>query len=771
VTMLAGSWVWVGAEASRKDAYVYLRKELTLGGTLRSATFRVTACQRYRLWRDGELLGEGPCPAMPHQYTFDTYRLDVRELAEVSRKGAVCLSAVCYHIGNATRIVTDQNQGLPGFRFDAEFIYEDGTVRTIASDSSWKAIPSPTKPADSVALDESRISLWGGFRQLADLRAEPTGWQEPGFDDGAWSNAVLVQGADECFTSLSPRSIPFMEGAIVQPVSVVQVEPSLGSFAGAENLLDASPSTFATADATRPGSFPAVVLDFGRETVGYVELDLRGMRGANASLWYGESLDMQRVDTVILSGGLDRFRPFHLRAFRFLRLVINNSTMPVEVLAVRVRTATYPYEDRGRFSCSDPLLERIVETSAYTVKMNSLEHFVDCPWREQAQWMADARVMALGAYYAFGSYDLARKCILQFFAEQDPDGFLPATGPQTPKMTLLDFPLHFVMMIEEYAFHSGDQELVREIAGSLDRLMGFYVGLEDADGLIVDRLGKGLFLDWANVDKRGQVTALNCLYVQALRTYSGLLRGLGRDREAGRFETRSERVREAVQRLLFDVERGLYCDCRVDGVRSAHFSQQSTMYAVFTGTAPESQADELISRAFSTNGIETIKGAFLLSFATARMFRTASAQAALDMIRDYWGAMLRRGATTWWETFDRTTPETAIPYVFAGNTPTFGIDYIPVSHCHAWGCGPAFSLPREVLGVRPVAAGFREIEIDPFPGDLTWCRGTVPTPLGDIQAEWEIATDGRVHMKVKLPHGVRVVRTGPESKMTLEVTG
>jgi hypothetical protein len=706
---------------------------------------------------------------MPHRYSYDTYRLGREQLAAASLQGALCLSAVCYHIGNATRIVTDQNQGLPGFRFDAELVYEDGTVLSIGSDPLWKAISSPTKPTDFVALDESRISLWGGFRQLVDLRSEPTGWQESGFEDGGWPAAVSVQGADACFASLSPRSIPFMEGAVVLPESVVQVEPSLGAFEGTEALLIPTAS-FATADATHPGSFPAVVLDFGRETVGYVELDLRGMRGANASLWYGESMDLQRVDTVILSGGLDRFRPFHLRAFRFLRLVVNNSTVPVEIHGVRVRTANYPYEDRGRFACSDPLLERIAATSAYTVKMNSLEHFVDCPWREQAQWMADARVMALGAYYAFGSYDLARKCILQFFDEQDLDGFLPATGPQTPKISLLDFPLHFVMMIEEYAFHSGDHDLVQVVAEPLSRLMDFYERLEDEDGLVVDRLGKGLFLDWANVDKRGQVTALNCLYVQALRTYAGLLGGLGRDRESERFAVKSERVREAVQRLLFDPARGLYCDCRVDGVRSPHFSQQSTMYAVFTGTAPQERVDELIARTFSTSGIETIKGAFLLSFATARMFRTTRAQAALDMIRDYWGAMLRRGATTWWETFDRTTPETAIPYAFAGNTPTFGIDYIPVSHCHAWGCGPAFSLPREVLGVRPVSAGFREIEIDPFPGDLSWCRGTVPTPIGNIEAEWEKSADGRVHMKVKLPEGVRVVRTGPESKMTLEVS-
>jgi hypothetical protein len=303
----------------------------------------------------------------------------------------------------------------------------------------------------------------------------------------------------------------------------------------------------------------------------------------------------------------------------------------------------------------------------------------------------------------------------------------------------------------------------------LRRLMDYYEALVDADGLLVDAKGKSLFLDWAYVDKRGQVTALNCLYVQALRTFASLAASVGEAADSARAATKSEQVKDAVQRLLFDASRGLYVDCRVDGVPSAHFSQQSTMYAVFTGTAPEERVDELVGRALSTEGIETIKGAFLLSFATARMLRTTHAARALDLIRDYWGEMLRRGATTWWETFDRSSPATAIPYAFAGNTPTFGIDYIPVSHCHAWGCGPVFSLPREILGIRPVAAGFREIEVSPYMVDLEWCRGVVPTPLGDIAAEWRRGEDGRAYVKVELPEGIRVARTGPESEMELEI--
>src|SRR6185312_15106278 len=51
---------------------------------------------------------------------------------------------------------------------------------------------------------------------------------------------------------------------------------------------------------------------------------------------------------------------------------------------------------------------------------------------------------------------------------------------------------------------------------------------------------------------------------------------------------------------------------------------------------------------------------------------------------------------------------------------------------HAWGAAPANILPRYVLGVRPMEAGFGRILIAPQPGSLVLISGRVPTIRGPV---------------------------------------
>ena len=54
------------------------------------------------------------------------------------------------------------------------------------------------------------------------------------------------------------------------------------------------------------------------------------------------------------------------------------------------------------------------------------------------------------------------------------------------------------------------------------------------------------------------------------------------------------------------------------------------------------------------------------------------------------------------------------------------------SLCHAWSSGPAALLPDAVLGLRPLADGWRRFVVEPHLGDLEWAEARVPAPDGDI---------------------------------------
>ena len=42
-------------------------------------------------------------------------------------------------------------------------------------------------------------------------------------------------------------------------------------------------------------------------------------------------------------------------------------------------------------------------------------------------------------------------------------------------------------------------------------------------------------------------------------------------------------------------------------------------------------------------------------------------------------------------------------------------------------------MKQRPLGVTPAVAGFERVRIAPALGDLTWARGTVPTPAGVVR--------------------------------------
>jgi len=66
---------------------------------------------------------------------------------------------------------------------------------------------------------------------------------------------------------------------------------------------------------------------------------------------------------------------------------------------------------------------------------------------------------------------------------------------------------------------------------------------------------------------------------------------------------------------------------------------------------------------------------------------------------------------------------------------------------------------EQMLGIQPLAAGFREVAIRPELLDLKWARGSEPTPNGNISAEYE-AKNG-LQGRLSLPHDVRAFLSLP----------
>ena len=141
-------------------------------------------------------------------------------------------------------------------------------------------------------------------------------------------------------------------------------------------------------------------------------------------------------------------------------------------------------------------------------------------------------------------------------------------------------------------------------------------------------------------------------------------------------------------------------------------------------------------------------------FVLQAMDATGHQPDGIALIRRYWGDMLRRGATTWWEKFDPSWTDNF-------NQILDKMNYLSLSH--GWSTGPTSFLTETVLGVKPTGAGYDTVDIHPHLGDLSWAEGDIPTPKGLIHVRLE-GGNGLPTATVTIPNGVVAdIRLGNQS--------
>jgi hypothetical protein len=112
---------------------------------------------------------------------------------------------------------------------------------------------------------------------------------------------------------------------------------------------------------------------------------------------------------------------------------------------------------------------------------------------------------------------------------------------------------------------------------------------------------------------------------------------------------------------------------------------------------------------------------------------------SLEIIREEWGIMLAQGATSFWETLK-------------GDADFDGAG----SLCHGWASLPAYYLFAEILGIKPLEPGFRKFSVSPKFAPMGHIQGSIPTPAGEIRAQWSRDGSG-IRVVVEYPIGIEPV--------------
>ena len=496
------------------------------------------------------------------------------------------------------------------------------------------------------------------------------------------------------------------------------------------NAIDTPPSSYRLErEELRPVRSEAIttngsLYDFGQETFGY--LKVKNLQGT-VHVYYGESreeaLDKDHCETLdILTSSLSpqtssiSHHPSDIasKAFRFVYIEKEDGATYDDV-SMDYEFAPHDMTHSGSFHCSDQLLNDIWQVSAYTMDLTTREFFMDGIKRDRWTWSGDAIQSYLMNYYLRFDTECVKRTIRQ----------LRGKDPVTAHVnTIMDYTFYWFKSVLDYYEYTGDVDFVREMWPRMETLMDYVLGRTNSDGMAEGQPDDWIFVDWVDfpMHKRGILCFEQILFCKALETMALCAKLLGINKSD--YRIKAEELRNKVRQTFWSYEQKAYYHALEDGVLNKQITKFPNMFAIIYGYAYEEQRKEIMKSVMLNPDIDPITTPYMRFYELEALCMAGLQEQVLPEIRDYWGGMLKEGATSFWEKY--VPSETGTQHLAMYGRP-YG-----KSLCHAWGASPIYLIGKYYLGVRPTKPGYAEYEIRPSLGDLEWMQGTVPTPHGLI---------------------------------------
>lgn len=497
---------------------------------------------------------------------------------------------------------------------------------------------------------------------------------------------------------------------------------------------------------------PGILLDFGINLHGGIQL-VTGMTGnkepINVRIRFGESVSeaMSDIDTVYGATNDHAMRDFILplpwlgtievgnSGFRYARIDLIDSDRE---LILKEANAIFSYRDipyLGSFKSSDDRLNQIWDMGAYTVHLNMQEYLWDGIKRDRLVWVGDMHPEVSTINAVFGHNDVVPKSL----------DLIRDITPMPEWMNgISTYSMWWVIIHRDWYMQHGDLDYLRAQQDYLRLLTQHMISRVEGNR---EKLDGTRFLDWPSSENPEAVHAgLQAMLIWAFDAAGeiyGILGDKPMEQTAGEMATNLRTYQP-----------------------DAASSKQAASLMSLVGIMDASKANEQVISVGGVKDFSTFYGYYMLEAKA----KAGDYQGALDNIREYWGAMIDLGATTFWEDFNIDWMENAgriDDFVPEGKVDVHasygGYSYDKLRHnlSHGWASGPTAWMSRHVLGIQVISPGSKKIVVSPNLGDLEWVEGTYPTSQGIIHVRHEKQGDGSISTQVRAPEGIEVAVISP----------
>ncbi len=463
--------------------------------------------------------------------------------------------------------------------------------------------------------------------------------------------------------------------------------------------------------------------------------------------WIHHTANKQNGFRVVCRDGITRWIAKERRGGRYLFLLVSGHSSEVRIHRLEMLESTYPVSvdlpgGEPRFSCNDPVFDRMHRMALRTLQLCMEDTFTDCPTYEQVTWIGDARNEALFNYFCFGVHDIVRRGI-ELGAQSlecDADGLVRALVPNRIEFTIPAWSFLWGIQVWEYYWYSADRKFLATTYPAVRKNLERSLARISGNGLFE---GAGMF-DWAPIDSDQPFVTHNQMFlIQALETGALAAETLGHDNDAAGYRASADTLRQAILNHLWLPERGAFADSlHADGSPSPKSCLHNFALGLLYGVVPEGLEQIFIDTLLEPPpGLTEFGSPFAKFYMLEALLSHGLRREAMDSLHEYWIRMMPEGATTFWEMVHEEW--------LRGESPQ-----ATRSHCHGWSAAPLYLFGRILLGVEVLEPGFRRVRIDPLPWRLNRAGGVIPTPLGELRIDWILGADGEPIVDVLAPDGI-----------------
>ena len=477
---------------------------------------------------------------------------------------------------------------------------------------------------------------------------------------------------------------------------------------------------------TEKGSY--VVLDFGKEICGGIRIITRGCNGTGRwRLTFGESLseamssigeknatnDHSPRDFEVMTINMSDLQ-FGQTGFRFVRMEVLDAT-PMYIQNIYA-VSNLPYMEReAEIITNDTLLNDIIKTAAYTLKLNFQNGYIwDGIKRDRLVWCGDLNPEILTALYMFGDCEHIKNSLT----------FLKGTAaPNEWINTIPSYSAWWVINLCDYCTITGNWEYFKENRQyAVDVIANFSKCVKEDGELVMSGDGMDYFLDWSTherPDAKYGVCALVRMMAQKFQAIE-----------------ENDNCKYIIEKLK-------------DSTNVYTTMKPVRAFQIIAGRDVAEEDKQMLDEG-GAKGFSTFMSYYILT-AMAK----AGSKDMLTVLKEYYGAMLSRGATSFWEDFDIDWLEGSgrIDEMPAEGQKDIHGDYgkycyqqFRHSLCHGWSSGVVAFIVEHILGVS-IKDGGKTITVNPNLMGLTDVEAKIPVSGGML----EISIHGD-EKKVKIPN-------------------